>query len=64
MRAPEILGRFPSAENWMEKTEKNKNRDRMRLRGKTWIDQHVPYKDRKSGSGLRFGGRYVEMNED
>ena len=51
-------------ENYMEKTEKNKNRDRMRLRGKTWIDQHVPYKDRKSGSGLRFGGRYVEMNED
>lgn len=44
----------------MEKTRKNKLKDYQRTKGKQWIDTHTEYKDRKSGSGVRFGGRYIE----
>lgn len=43
----------------MEKTEKNQKKDRSKNIGKIWIDEHTPYEKRTTGSGLSFGGRYV-----
>lgn len=45
----------------MEKMKKNKEKDRLRTCGKVWIDEHTPFEKRTCGSGLMFGGRY--MNE-
>lgn len=42
----------------MEKTEKNKEKDRLRTEGKMWIDEHTPYEKRNCGSGLMFSGKY------
>ncbi len=47
----------------MEKTEKNKEKDRLRNKGKIWIDEHTPYSKRQCGSGLTFGGRYIKANK-
>lgn len=44
----------------MEKTEKNKRKDRSKNIGKIWIDEHTPYEKRATGSGLVFAGRYVD----
>lgn len=43
----------------MEKTEKNKAKDKKRTEGKVWIAEHTPYSKRTCGSGLTFGGKYV-----
>lgn len=42
----------------MEKTSKNKEKDRLRICGKVWIDEHTPFKKRVCGSGLNFSDRY------
>lgn len=47
----------------MEKTEKNKEKDRKRTEGKIWIDEHTPYCKRRCGSGLTFGGRYIREDQ-
>lgn len=44
----------------MEKSKKNKLKDYKRVKGKKWIDEPTMYKDRKSGSGLTYGGRYID----
>ena len=44
----------------MEKSEKNKLKDYKRTKGKKWVDSHVHYSDRKSGSGVRFEGFFVK----
>lgn len=43
----------------MEKSEKNKAKDRARTAGMVW--EHIPatFNRRKTGSGLTFEGRYV-----
>ena len=43
----------------MKKAEKNQMKDRNKNIGKIWIDEHTPYEKRTTGSGLMFGGRYV-----
>lgn len=43
----------------MKKTEKNQKKDRDRNIGRIWIDEYTPYEKRTTGSGLTFGGRYV-----
>lgn len=30
---------------------------------KVWVDVPTRYKDRKSSSGLAFGGKYIEVDE-
>lgn len=30
---------------------------------KVWVDVPTRYKDRKSSSGLSFGGKYIEVEE-
>ena len=44
----------------MKKSEKNKLKDYKRTKGKKWVDSHVHYSDRKSGSGVRFEGFFVK----
>lgn len=43
----------------MKKSLKNRHKDAERTKGKVWIDEPVTAKDRKCGSGVTFGGRYV-----
>lgn len=43
----------------MEKAEKNQRKNRRKNVGKIWVDEHITYEKRNSGSGLMFGGRYV-----
>lgn len=44
----------------MEKSEKNKAKDRARIGNRVW--EHIPatFKRRKTGSGVTFEGRYVK----
>lgn len=51
-------------ENDMEKSEKNKAKDRARTAGRQWIDGHVMYKDRALGSGVTFTGKYIEVERE
>lgn len=46
-------------EKHMEKSEKNKAKDRAKTDGMVW--EHIPatFNRRKTGSGLTFEGRYV-----
>ena len=43
---------------YMEKTEKNKEKDNKRNIGKIWVDRHTPFEERTTGSGLTFSGKY------
>lgn len=47
-------------ENNMEKSEKNKAKDRERTAGYVWEDMPVKKEERTTGSGVTFSGRYVE----
>lgn len=42
----------------MEKTERSKEKDRLRTEGKIWVDEHTPYEKRTTGSGMTFSGKY------
>ncbi len=42
----------------MEKTERSKEKDRLRTKDKIWIDEHTPYEKRITGSGMTFSGKY------
>lgn len=44
----------------MKKTEKNKEKDFLRLKGKKWENKSSKMSKRKTGSGVVFGGRYVD----
>ena len=44
----------------MEKTNKQKLKDYMRKKGKIWVDEPQTFKKRTSGSGVQFGGSYVD----
>lgn len=57
-KAP-VMGAFFMGNN-MEKTSKNKLKDYRRTKGKKWVDTHTEFSKRTSGSGLKFGGKYVE----
>lgn len=48
--------------NFMEKTKKNKIKDYERTKGKKWVNIPVLYKDRTTGSGVTFGGKYVDVD--
>lgn len=45
----------------MEKTKKNKLKDYKRVEGKKWVDVPVRFKDRATGSGVRFAGKYINV---
>lgn len=45
----------------MEKSAKNKLKDYKRTKGKKWIDAPAEIKKRISGSGVRFGGKYIDQ---
>lgn len=55
----EFPGCFSYAENYMEKSEKNKLKDYKRLKGKTWKRIPSTLDRRRTGSGIEFEGRYV-----
>ena len=44
----------------MEKTEKNKAKDRSRIGNRIWERVPVTLDKRKTASGVTFWGRYVE----
>ena len=44
----------------MEKTKKNKKKDKERHAGMIWVDKRTRAKDRMTGSGVTFSGKYVE----
>lgn len=44
----------------MEKTNKQKLKDYMRNKGKIWVDEPQTLNKRTSGSGVQFGGSYVD----
>lgn len=44
----------------MKKTKNNKLKDYKRTKGKKWIDAPIRYKNRTCGSGVTFGGYYVD----
>lgn len=44
----------------MEKSKQNKYKDYLRTKGKTWVHLHQMAKDRKTASGVAFGGKYIE----
>lgn len=48
----------------MEKSEKSRNKDTQKSKGKIWKDVKVPYAQRKTGSGVTFGGSYVNKEGD
>lgn len=43
----------------MEKTEKNKGKDRERTKGRVWKDIPATFDRRTTSSGVVFGGQYV-----
>lgn len=44
----------------MEKTEKNKAKDWARAVGKVWVRIPQTFKQRTTGSGIVFGGMYID----
>lgn len=44
----------------MKKTQKSKQKDRNRTKGKIWVDEPVSFESRNTGSGVTFGGRYID----
>lgn len=46
-------------ENNMEKSEKNKAKDRARTPGKQWVNIPATLSRRTTGSGVTFTGKYV-----
>lgn len=54
---------FPGAffvENCMEKSEKNKAKDRARTAGKIWKHTPATFNNRTTASGVTFWGKYVD----
>lgn len=47
----------------MEKTEKNKAKDRARIGNRIWERVPVTLDKRKTASGVTFWGRYVEKTQ-
>lgn len=60
LKHSETTGCFSYMEKRMEKSKNNKLKDYKRTKGKIWVNETVRYKDRKTGSGLTFSGRYIE----
>lgn len=54
-----FFGAFFMEKLGMEKTEKSKVKDTARIKGKKWIDLPTFYKDRRSGAGVSFTGKYI-----
>ena len=50
--------------NNMEKSEKNKAKDRARTAGKVWKRIPVTFNNRTTASGVTFQGRYVLKTGD
>lgn len=44
----------------MEKTKKNKDKDKLRTDKKIWIDKKTKPIDRTTGSGVTFTGEYID----
>ena len=44
----------------MKKTMENKLKEYKKKKGKIWVDIHTPYRERTTGSGLTFRGKYVD----
>ena len=56
-----IPGAFIFAENYgMEKTKKNKKKDKARHGGLVWVDKRTKPNERTTGSGVTFTGKYVD----
>ena len=51
-------------ENGMEKSEKNKAKDRARTAGKVWKRIPATFSNRTTASGVTFQGRYVLKTGD
>lgn len=51
-------------ENDMEKSEKNKAKDRERTSGKVWKQIPATFNNRTTASGVTFRGRYVPKTGD
>lgn len=47
----------------MNKTLKNKEKDRLRKRNWQWVDLHTKIEDRTTGSGMQFGGKYIQKTQ-
>lgn len=47
----------------MEKTEKNKAKDREKTTGKVWVRIPQTPEKRTTGSGMTFQGKYVPKTE-
>ena len=54
-----FFGAFFMEKLGMEKTEKSKVKDTARIKGRKWIDLPTFYKDRQSGAGVSFTGKYI-----
>lgn len=48
----------------MEKTLENRIKDFERTKNKIWIDEPTRAENRRCGSGVTFGGRYVEVEKE
>lgn len=57
---PEKWALYFCMERFMEKTEKNKAKDRARIGNRIWERVPVTLDKRKTASGVTFWGRYVE----
>ena len=48
----------------MGKSEKSKEKDHRKSKETIWVDDPVRYENRRSGSGVKFGGHYEDVRGD